>query len=180
MELQQIVDDVFQAAQEGDTARLNKILESHPSLANMENNEGLTPLGYAAHFGKEEAVQVLSNHGADINALSHSKVSYIPSNTPLHAAIAGERSMDVIRLLLTHNAQTNILDSDGYTSLHSAAFHADNVELIQLLIDHGADINAKSEDGVSSLDIAIKQGNHNVAEYLRERGVIQNGNHNRP
>lgn len=168
MELKQIINDVFQAAQIGDAARLMDILESHPHLSNTENGDGLTPLGYAAHFGNKDAVQILLNHGADVDAVSHSKIPYIPSNTALHAAIAGERNVDVIRLLLAQNAQTNIFDSNGHTCLHTAAFHDDNVEIIRLLIEHGADVNARIEGGETALSLAVKQGNHNVAELLRQ------------
>jgi ankyrin repeat protein len=172
MELRQSINEVFQAAQQGDAARLTEILEFHPALANTENNEGLTPLGYAAHFGKEAAVQVLLDFGANIDAVSHSKISYIPSNTALHAAIAGERDMGVIQLLLSKGAQSHIFDSDGHTALHSAAFHTDNVELIRLLIEHGADIYAQIEGGESALAVAIQQGNHKVKEFLIEKGAI--------
>lgn len=170
MELIQIIDDVFQAAQLGNASRLKDILESHPNLANTENNDGLTPLGFAAHFGNKDVVQVLLDHGADIDAVSHSKITFIPSNTPLHAAIAGERNMDVIKMLLTHDAQTNIFDNNGHTCLHSAAFHDDNIEIIRLLIEHGADVNARVEGGDTALSLAIKQGNNNVAELLRQNG----------
>lgn len=179
MEVSPIIHNVFQAAHLGDAERLKEILEAHLTLANTENSEGLTPLGYAAHFGQVECVQVLLDFGADINAVSHSKISYIPSNTALHAAIAGERSMEVIKLLLRNNAQTNLLDSDGCTSLHSAAFHTDNVEMIRLLIEHSADIHAKDEGGKSALAIAVKQGNHSVAEFLREKGAVLSESHNK-
>ncbi|MEK5397594.1 ankyrin repeat domain-containing protein [Paenibacillus sp. FSL K6-2859] len=172
MELQQSINEVFQSAQQGDAVLLKQILESHPALVNTENNEGLTPLGYAAHFGKEAAVQVLLDFGANVDAVSHSKLSYIPSNTALHAAIAGERDMGVIQLLLNKGAQTHIFDSDGHSALHSAAFHSDNVELIRLLIEHGADVHAKIEGGESVLAIAIQQENHNVKEILIEKGAI--------
>ncbi|WP_340003594.1 ankyrin repeat domain-containing protein [Paenibacillus sp. FSL K6-0276] len=132
MGLNPIINDVFQAGQSGDALRLNEILEAHPSLVNTENNDGLTLLGYAAHFSKKAVVQVLLDNGA----------------------------------------QTNIFDSDGHTALHSAAFHADNVEMIRLLIEHGADIHAKIEGGESALAVAIQQGNHNVKEFLIEKGAI--------
>ncbi|OAB26508.1 hypothetical protein PMSD_25320 [Paenibacillus macquariensis subsp. defensor] len=172
MELVQIIGNVFQTAQSGDFSRLKDVLESYPSIANTENNDGLTFLGFAAHFGNKDAVQVLLEHGVDIDAVSHSKVSFIPSNTALHAALAGERNMDVIKLLLLNNAQTNIFDSNGHTCLHTAAYHDDNIEIIRLLIEHGADINARIEGGDTVLSLAIKQGNNNVAELLRQNGAL--------
>lgn len=171
MEVGSFIDDVFQAAQTGDAARLKEILAAHPHLTNTENSEGLTPLGYAAHFGNKDAVQVLLDYGAEVNALSHSKISYIPSNTALHAAIAGERNLDVISLLLAHQAKTTIFDSNGHTCLHSAAFHDDSTELIRLLIEHGADVNAKAGGGESALSLATKQGNHEAVQFLRQNGA---------
>lgn len=171
MEFTPIVDDVFQAVQSGEASRLQDILESHPHLANAVNGDGLTVLGYAAHMGNKDVVQVLLDYGADVDAVSHSKISYIPSNTALHAAIAGERNLEVIRLLLDHHAQTQIFDSNGHTCLHTAAFHDDNEEIIRLLVEHGADVHAKMEGRESALSLAIKQGNHNVAELLRQYGA---------
>lgn len=170
MEITPWIKDAFGSAQSGDAARLQEILESHPHLANAENEDGLTLLGYAAHFGNAAAVQLLLDYGADIDAVSHSRVSYIPSNTALHAVIAGERNMDVIKRLLNHHAQTHIFDSNGHTCLHTAASHDDNLELIALLIEHGADVNAQTEEGDTALSLAVKQGNHNVAELLRQHG----------
>ncbi|MFC5700750.1 ankyrin repeat domain-containing protein [Cohnella faecalis] len=168
-----MINDVFAAAQTGNAPQLMRLLSSNPALANMENAEGLTPLGFAAHFGHAQAAAVLLDYGAVINALSHSKVGYIPSNTALHAAIAGERSMEVIGLLLERGAATNIFDSNGHTCLHVAAFHDDNWEMANLLIEFGADVHAKREGGASALSIAIERGNLKVAELLREKGAVE-------
>ncbi|WP_028608705.1 ankyrin repeat domain-containing protein [Paenibacillus harenae] len=172
METSSIINDLFQAAQSGDLSRLITILDAHPDLADTENNDGLTPLGFAAHYGNKDAVQLLLDHGADVNAISHSRISFIPSNTALHAAIAGERNTEVIRLLLARNAGTDLFDSNGHTCLHTAAFHDDNIELIRLLLEHGADVNAKAEGGETPLALAVKQGNHRVAEFLRQNGAL--------
>ncbi|NEN82629.1 ankyrin repeat domain-containing protein [Paenibacillus elgii] len=171
MELIPSIDDVFQAAQSGDASRLQDMLEADPSLTHTENGDGLTPVGFAAHFGNKAAVQVLLDYSADVNAVSHSKISYIPSNTALHAAIAGERNPEVIRLLLTRGARTNIFDSNGHTCLHTAVFHHDNTELVRLLMEHGAYVNAKAEGGDTPLALAVKQGNERVAELLRRHGA---------
>ncbi|MCH1626439.1 ankyrin repeat domain-containing protein [Ferdinandcohnia quinoae] len=163
----EMVADIFKSAQKNDTAELARLLEENPNLANTENSDGLLPLGYAAHFGNKEAVQVLLDYGADVDAISHSKIEYIPSNTALHAAIAGERSMDVIQLLLKSTANTNLFDSNSHTCLHSAAFHDDNIELIQLLLDYGADVHAKVEGGETALQVAETRGNNKVVQFLK-------------
>ncbi|MGZ9587365.1 ankyrin repeat domain-containing protein [Paenibacillus marinisediminis] len=170
--MKQLIDDLFAAAQADDVVRLHDMLESQPQLANAENSEGLMPLGYAAHFGNADAVRVLLEYGAEVNAISRSKVPYIPSNTALHAAIAGSRSEAVVKLLLSHQAQTTLFDSNGHTCLHTAAFHDDNVDIIRMLIAHGADVNAKAEGGETALSLAVKQGNERVAAFLREHGAM--------
>jgi ankyrin repeat protein len=162
----EMINEVFKSIHSGDEKHLHEILDANPTFANMENNDGLTPLGYAAHYGKTNVVKLLLDYGANVDAVSHSRISYIPSNTALHAAIAGERSIEVIATLLKFKAQTHILDSNGQTCLHTAAFHDDNVEIINLLIEHGADVNTKSEDGRTPLAFAIENGNHRVAEFL--------------
>ncbi|GIP25682.1 hypothetical protein J23TS9_08120 [Paenibacillus sp. J23TS9] len=173
MDHNQIINELFDAAKEGNAARLQELLIPRPEYVNMENAEGLTLLGYAAHFGHPEAVRVIIAAGADVDAVSHSNISFIPSNTALHAAIAGERNMDVIRLLLTHHAGTRIFDSNGHTCLHSAAFHDDNVELIHLLIEYGADVNAQFDEGETAIGLAEKQGNHKVTELLKQCSAPQ-------
>ena len=163
-----MINKLFQAAQSNKFKEVKEILELNTELANNENNEGLTPLGYAAHFGNKESVQILLQYGADVNAVSHSKIPYIPSNTALHAAIAGERNIDVIRLLIKNGARTNILDSNGQTCLHSAAFHNNSDEIIKLLIENDAPLQVKDNEGKTAYDIAREQGNEQISVLLRE------------
>lgn len=167
-----MINEIFNAARTGDTARVKDLLDTDLSLANAENSDGLTLLGFAAHFGQEGVVRLLLENGAEVNAVSHSRVSYIPSNTALHAAIAGERSLPVIGLLLRHHAKPTIMDSNGHTALHVAAFHKDTEGLLALLLEHGADVNAKSDEGVYPIDLAKEQGNTAVIDVLRARGAV--------
>jgi len=167
------MNQLFQAAQAGDVVTITGILASLPEFANTENQDGLTPLGYASHYGQAGVVRLLLEHGADVNALSHSKISFIPSNTALHAALAGERSPEVIRLLLEHGAATSILDSDGQHALHSAAFHTDQTELIEILLHHGADPRVLNSSGQTALDIALERGNTSTASCLRAAVAAQ-------
>ncbi|GAS80296.1 ankyrin repeat domain-containing protein [Paenibacillus amylolyticus] len=161
------INQLFQAAQEGHVEKLQSLLDADPEFAITENQDGLTPLGYASHYGQAGAVRVLLEHGANVNAISHSKISFIPSNTALHAALAGERSPEVIHLLLEHGASTSILDSDGQHALHSAAFHTDQTELIEMLLQHGADPSALNSSGQTALHIALERGNTSTASCLQ-------------
>lgn len=167
------MNDLFQAVQDGHVEKLKSLLDADPEFANTENQDGLTPLGYASHYGQAGVVRLLLEHGADVNALSHSKISFIPSNTALHAALAGERSPEVIQLLLEHGASTSILDSDGQYALHSAAFHTDQTELIEVLLQHGADPSVLNSSGQTALDIALERGNTSTASCLQATTVAQ-------
>jgi ankyrin repeat protein len=162
------VDQLFQAAQDGDVVKLQSLLQARPELANTNNKDGLTPLGYAAHFGQTESVHTLIEHKADVNAISRSLVSFIPCNTALHAALAGERSAEVIRLLLEHGASTSIPDSDGQHALHTAAFHTDQTVIIDMLLEYGADPKVPNTSGETAQDIAEQRGNTSVAFRLQE------------
>lgn len=167
------MNHLFQAVQDGQVEKLKSLLDADPELANTENQDGLTPLGYASHYGQAGAVRVLLEHGANVNAISHSKISFIPSNTALHAALAGERSPEVICLLLEQEASTSILDSDGQYALHSAAFHTDQTELIEMLLQHGADPSALNSSGLTALDIALERGNTSTASCLQAAVAAQ-------
>jgi ankyrin repeat protein len=173
MNVTEQIADVFNAAQNGDAVRIREILSKNPELANAENNDGLTPLGFAAHFGQKDAVLTLLEYGVDINALSHSKLSFIPSNTALHAAIAGNKSdvVNVVKVLIQKGAEINAVDSNEHTPIQAAAFEG-NIEIAQLLIENGADISRKSGFG-SAVSIATKRGHNEFAELLRQKGAIE-------
>jgi ankyrin repeat protein len=167
--IEQQITEVFEAAQEGDASRLRDLLNAEPTLANTENNDGLTPLGFAAHFGQIDAVKVLLECGADVNAISHSKVSFIPSNTALHAAIAGNKSKEVIEMLIKNGTDVNAVDSNEHTPIQAAAFEG-NLEIARLLIENGADLSRKTGLG-SPLSIAERHGHHEFLELLRQHGA---------
>jgi ankyrin repeat protein len=158
--------DFFQAVESGDHEYVKKELEQDPSLANAENEHGLTALGLAAHFGHTFVIKALLSAGADINALSHSQLPFIPSNTALHAAIAGKQSVELVALLIEHGADVNAVDSEGHKPIQSAAFEG-NIEIANVLIRHGADVESDGGQG-SAAAIAEKRGNGAFAALMRE------------
>lgn len=116
------------------------------------------------------AVKARDVRGAPINALSHSRVPYVPSNTALHAAVAGGPHLETVALLLSRGADPRIFDSAHLTPLHNAAFSG-NVAIGEMLIAHGADVNAQETGGRTALAIAEERGHAAFAALLRRHGA---------
>lgn len=161
--------NLFEAAALGDSARLAEILAAAPDLVNTHNAGGYTPLGLAAYFGTRAAAEVLLARGADLHLRSRPKVSYVPENTPLHAALAG-RNWEVAELLVASGADVNSLDSSGWSPLHHAAYGG-NKDMVALLLAHGAEVNGKERNGRTPL--ATEKGRQEVAELLRRHGAAE-------
>ncbi|BCB03461.1 ankyrin repeat domain-containing protein [Bacillus sp. KH172YL63] len=158
----------FKAIETGDKVQVEQILRNDPNLCNAENEHGLTALGVAAHYGHLDVVELLLNFGADIHAVSRSKLTYIPSNTALHAGVAGKASKEVVEFLLKNGAKVNKTDSSGYTPLHIAAFDA-GAEITSLLLTHGDGEGILSAgDQRSPLDIARERDNKEFIKAYEE------------
>ena len=106
------------AAQKGDAARLERLLDRCPSQLHDDGaggggGGGLTPLHYAAREGRAACVHLLLERGAGVGARSAGGA------TPLHrAAFTGQ--LEVVALLLSVGADAAAVDGDGQTALHKA------------------------------------------------------------
>jgi uncharacterized protein len=156
---------IFAAAIQGDTVAIETLLAANRPLVSAVSSDGWTPLHLAAHFGKQEAVRLLLNKGAEADARSTNAMQ----NTPLHAAAAG-RAAEVATLLLDHGASVNARQNGGWTPLHAAAQNGD-IELARTLVEAGADVNARAENRQSPLDLALTRGKQAMAEWLEAQGA---------
>ena len=84
--------------------------------------------------------------------------------------------MDCASVLLTHNADPNLIDSSGNTAFHHAISRG-NIRIVKMLLEHNVDIEAKTEvkitqlhsQGTSSSDTHIyflHTEDHAVSLYL--------------
>jgi ankyrin repeat protein len=153
--------DVFEAAAVGDGARLKAILKADPAAVRSYSGDGWTALHLAAAFATPEAVKVLLEHGGDVHARSKSPLN----NQPLHAAIALNKSLEIVVLLLDAGAEINAKQAGGYTPLHQAA-SAGRKELAMLLVERGADVAAICDQGKVPADYAREHGHSELAELL--------------
>ena len=106
-------------------------LSFHRPVSQVDN-DGRTPLFWAAARGHREVAELLLDHGARINARDQSRMS------ALHIAITGVHK-EVVSLLLDRSARIEGKDSDGDTPLNRA-IQAGAKDIVKLLLEHGARI----------------------------------------
>ncbi|RYP08517.1 hypothetical protein DL764_001848 [Monosporascus ibericus] len=94
-----------------------------------------------------------------------------PEMWDLTAELLTYKSHEVIvRLLLDHGADVNLVDLNGWTALHTAALQGHET-IMKLLLEKGADINVKDCNGRTALHIASSQGHDVVTRWLIEKGA---------
>jgi uncharacterized protein len=153
--------DIFEAAATGDTVRIGAILDAEPQAVHSYSVDGWTPLHLAAAFATPEAVQLLLQHGAKVDAIARNP----QANQPLHAALALSRDPETIKLLLAAGADPNARQAGGFTPLFSAAT-ANRRDLAELLIAQGASAQARDDRGKTAADFVRERGNEELAAWL--------------
>jgi ankyrin repeat protein len=153
---------IHEAAATGKMTHIISNLAREPELVNTYAEDGFQPLGLAAYFGQQEAVEYLLKAGAQVN----SPVKNALGVTPLQSAVAGCH-LEITDLLLRAGADPNVKDSGGSSPIHVAAQCGD-ARIAHLLIFGGANLETASKDGKQPLDVALEAGHEEVAELIRK------------
>ena len=188
---------IHEAAMNGDLATVKKLLEQNPALLEArDDDEGVTPLAYAAGFGHMEVLEFLVARGANVNARDPRGLSALhltvytgqmqslrflldkgadtrasgPSGmSPLHFAV--KESPEIAGLLIQRKADVGARDDYGNTALILAA-RAGVQDVVRLLVESGADVNAANPlTGDGPLDVALQEGRTEIADFLRSKGA---------
>ena len=163
-----------------DLAGLRRLVQK--SGANTGDARHTTPLMYAAALGSLDAVKLLVEAGAGVNAANDfgatplmwcagdlAKVRYLLSKgagvkvgrTPLGIAAAYDGSVEISRLLIEKGADVRAVDESGASVLEIAA-SVDNLEVARLLVAKGADVNTTDKDGYTPLGDAVSAGDRSA------------------
>jgi ankyrin repeat protein len=140
----------------------------------------------ASRTGNSKAVQVLLDHGAQVNAKET-----LRGTTAIMWA-AEQNHADVIRLLVARGADPSVqsvisepkkrygvnykgteFKSGGLTALILAAREG-ALDSVAALAAASADLNQASGDGSTAMLVAIQNGHYDVARYLLEHGADPN------
>jgi ankyrin repeat protein len=164
--------DACESAALGEVTALRTCLENDDDSRVRRSSDGWTPLHLAAFFGRDDAVTLLIDHGAPLDAHSTNALR----NSPLHAALAGNTLPVLVRRLVFAGADVTARDAHGNTPLHLAASRGYE-PLCDLLIARGADTHALSDDKSTPAMLAIARGFPELGSKLAARSddVESNG-----
>ena len=151
----------FEAAALGAADLVEQVLADEPLVVGAYTPDGFTALHLAAFLGRTDAMRVLLDHGAEVDAYSLNE----EEATALHAA-AGGRHRNACALLLERGASPNAQQARGYTALHLVSRYGDE-GLAQLLVLAGADSGLEADNGKDPADLAYEFEHDALADYLR-------------
>jgi cytohesin len=151
----------------GSTAMHNAVRNGHKDIAEIfigwgfdVREIGAELVFTAAAAGKSNVLQLLQEHGAEID--TKAKNEY----TPLHIAVFMGHT-DVVEWLIDKGADINTSTEYGTTPLHSAVERG-RYTMVELLIVGGAACNVTNKDGFTPLDCAKQRDREKIAALLRK------------
>lgn len=186
---------LYAAASHGQLGSCQILIRAGKANVNLINEKnGNSPLFIAVKEGHYAIVDLLLNHGAQLDKCRQNPVSVAAAEgqvgvlellltreankeaadpeglTPLaFATIRGQtRALD---LLIKAGADTNVRDVNQRCLLHHASMVKNNVKLVEMLIDCGVDIEAMDKDGIRPIDMAIGHTNEIMVASLLRKGA---------
>ena len=162
----EVISPIYYSCLSGITGVVSMLLEEGIDPDEPPFGRWGTALGAACHAGHEDVVELLVEHGAQVETSSSEGL------TPLHLA-AQTIGARLVSMLIDNGTEDDYVDrrdSAGWTALHWAA-RCGKEETVQVLLDHGADVLAADKEDATPLDAALSQGREEIVQLLVNYGA---------
>ena len=152
------------AIESGDM-ELTKFLITNGANVNSLMQDGVSLIGYAIAQNNMDLLQILIENGANVNYTNGDSWA----DTPLMTA--SRLGLDnVVRILLTRNADINSVDMNGNTALHTAALNS-QLSVVKLLLEKNPNLDIQNKVGNTALHLAVISGNIDIVGELVLKGA---------
>uniref|UniRef100_A0A8C8IME8 Ankyrin repeat family A protein 2 n=1 Tax=Oncorhynchus tshawytscha TaxID=74940 RepID=A0A8C8IME8_ONCTS len=139
------------------------------TVINLQDEEGFTPLMWAAAHGQIAVVEFLLQNGADPNLLAKGRESAL-------SLACSKGYTDIVKMLIDCGVDVNEYDWNGGAPVLYAV-HGNHVPCVEILLGFrhtvlilGADPTIESDSGFNAMDMAVAMGHRN--EYFeRNKGI---------
>jgi ankyrin repeat protein len=129
----------------GEIGLAGEMLSETPALVHSTNDLGKQPMHYAVYYKQDDALGLLLDAGADVNAADNTGM------TPLHVAAMMGRKATL--WLLANGADLEQPDVFGDLPSHTAAMYG-QVRVLSALSKNGDTLTVKNKAGLTPLDLA--------------------------
>ena len=157
------------AARNGNAAVIAQLLAAGvaPNDPRQAVNAGETPLMRAARAGQVDAVRVLADAGADIDA----QENWNGQSALMWAGAEGH--VPVVETLIALGADIRARSNSGATPLLFAVRQG-SIGAVRALLAAGADVNEARPDGATPLLVAVVNGHEDLVDLLLAEGADPN------
>ncbi|XP_078252736.1 ankyrin repeat family A protein 2 [Rhinoraja longicauda] len=148
---------VHQLAAQGELLYLASRIEQD-NLLNMQDEQGFTPLMWAAAHGQIAVVEFLLQNGGDPHLLANGRESAL-------SLASSKGYSNIVNMLLDYGCDVNEYDWNGGTPLLYAV-HGNHVKCVEMLLEYGADPTVETDSGFNAMDMAVGLGFKNVQQVI--------------
>ena len=163
------------AIQESATKCLYQALHYLPKqILEIPDTQSRLPLILAVQLANAEAIQLLIQAEADVNA-----VDEVKGKTPLHFAVElGELGAGIVEFLIQRGGQLDVLDGRGLTPIHLASIVDSKEPLVAItkVVGGGEVLDLPDGQGLTPLMYACSYGNEENVKFLIKKKVKFNVN----